>query len=168
MFVVPDVVQIVIVPSPLHRASVPLHGGKQVVIAFEFDATSSAHDAAESASEQASVTSSAANWRRHSATVAVCPHSLMSRLHSFSAFTGRRPDTPPEPDVLADPDDELELLVLLPVPVVPGIGSHAVKVSARAVRMEGREVMWAGPGISDPRPILNHERPEIRPRHFAL
>jgi hypothetical protein len=102
-FVVPAVVQMVIVPSPLHWASVPVQAGKQLVIAGDVDDIRSAQLAAARASAHVPVTRMAENCRRHASMVADCLHSVIKRPHSFSESIGRR--------VLGElPDEDAPLL----------------------------------------------------------
>ena len=117
-FVVPAAVQIVIEPSPLHVATVPSQGGKQVEMIGDVDDVRSAQLPVASASAQAPVTRTATNCRLQSSIVTACPHSWMSRVHSFSELIGRRPGVLPD-----DEDDvvpELELLDEELVDPVPG------------------------------------------------
>jgi hypothetical protein len=120
-FVVPAVVQMVIDPSPLHCASVPEQGGKQVLSTVDVEDVRAAQLAPASASAQVPVTRMAVNWRRHVSVVTAWPHSVISRLQSFSASIGLRVFAPPpeeEPPLLDELDevDELDELVDDPVP----------------------------------------------------
>jgi hypothetical protein len=117
-FVAPAAVQIVIEPSPLHSASVPLHGGKQVLSTEEVDVVKSEQLALERASAQVPVTRIPENCTRQSEVVTACLHSEMSRLQSFSELIGRRKLAVPPLD---DEDDVApELLDVDPLDPVPG------------------------------------------------
>jgi hypothetical protein len=63
---VPALVQIVIVPSPLHAARAPEHVGKHVVSTVLFEAPRSAQVALPIAAVHAAVTRSGPKLRRHS------------------------------------------------------------------------------------------------------
>lgn len=123
-FVVPALVQIVIEPSPLHDARVPVQRGKHVSRTDEVEDVSSAQLALERASAHAPLTRRAVNCSWQSAIVTACLHSSISRVQSFSELIGRRPGVPPDDD-----DDELdvpdpELLEEELVDPVPGYGSQ--------------------------------------------
>lgn len=139
--------QSVIVPSWLHAASVPLHGGKHVEDTVDEGLSRSAQDADRSAVLHVCVTRSGPNCCVHEPMVKGWPHSFTSFGHRVAVSTG----TSPVPPSLTPPPPPLE------EDEVPDPGSST---QARSETAKAR----SGARIASDVPRRGENREDIRAR----